>query len=85
MLGLAVVVCATAVWLATGASRGWTKTSVPVRTLDEVTGLEAIHYQPRFVPGLDFLGTAALAGAALAGCSFFFNHRKHPPTEAQSS
>ena len=51
-------------WLATGANRGWTKTSVPVKTLDEVAGIEGISYQKKFLPGVDFLG-AAFGGAAL--------------------
>ena len=34
-----VLLAAGATWLATGANRGWTKTSVPVKTLDEVTGI----------------------------------------------
>jgi len=67
LFGAAVVV-----WAATGANRGWTKTSVPVKTLDEITGIEGISYQKKFLPGVDFLG-AGLGGAALlAGASLFF-------------
>lgn len=72
ILALGVALGVLAVWLATGANRGWTKTSVPVKTLDEVTGIEGISYQKKFLPGVDFLG-AGLGGAALlAGASFFF-------------
>lgn len=63
-------------WGAAGANRGWTKTIVPVKKLDEVTGIEGIEYQKRFVPGLDFLGTAALGAGVLAGASFLFPKRK---------
>ena len=59
-------------WAAAGANRGWTKTSVPRKMLDAVTGIEGVSYEKRFVPGVDFLG-AALAGAGiLAGASFLF-------------
>jgi hypothetical protein len=71
-LALVVVLAAAVTWAATGANRGWTKTSVPVKTLDEVTGIEGITYQKKFLPGVDFLG-AALAGAVLlGGTSLFF-------------
>jgi hypothetical protein len=59
-------------WAAAGANRGWTKTSVPRTIVDQVTGIEGVSYEKRFVPGVDFLG-AALAGAGiLAGASFLF-------------
>jgi len=59
-------------WLATGANRGWTKTSVMVKTPDPVTGIDGITYQKQFLPGVDILA-AALGGAALlVGASFFF-------------
>ncbi len=67
-----LALAASLVWLAAGASRGWTKTSVPVKSVDEVTGLEGITYERRFVPGLDFLGGAWLGAGALAGASLMF-------------
>ena len=72
ILALLVVLTAGATWLATGANRGWTKTSVPVKTLDEVTGIEGITYQKKFLPGVDFLGAAFGGAALLAGASLFF-------------
>lgn len=51
-------------WIGLGADRGWTKTSVSRKTIDEVTGIEGISYEKRFVPGLDFPG-AGLGGSAL--------------------
>jgi len=77
IIALLVVLVAVAVWLATGANRGWTKTSVPVKTLDEVTGIEGISYQKKFLPGVDFpvlLSAAARCSPALR--SFFANHKK---------
>lgn len=76
ILALLVVLSAAATWLLTGANRGWTKTSVPVKTLDTVTGIEGITYRPQFLPGVDFLG-AALGGAALLfTASLFFRKPK---------
>lgn len=78
ILALSVAVAAGVTWLATGASRGWTHTSAPVKTLDEVTGLEGITYQRRLVPGLDFLGGALLGAGALAGLSLMFHKQTKP-------
>ena len=72
LLAAMVILAAVITWAATGASRGWTKTSVPVKTLDPVTGIEGITYQPKFIAGVDFLGAAFGGAALLAGASFFF-------------
>ena len=75
ILALLLALAAAATWLATGGNRGWTKTSVPKTTVDEVTGLEAVSYERHFVAGLDFLGAAQLGASLLAGSSFLF-HKK---------
>ena len=75
-MSLLLVLAAGLTWLATGANRGWTKTSVPVKTLDEVAGIEGISYQKKFVPGVDFLGAAFGGAALLAGASFLFRKPK---------
>lgn len=69
LLAFCLLLVAAGLWLATGANRGWTKTSVPVKTLDNVTGIEGITYEKRFVPGVDFLGAALVGSAILAGAS----------------
>jgi hypothetical protein len=82
ILAMLVVLAAGIIWLATGANRGWTKTSVPVKTLDEVTGIEGITYQKKFLPGVDFLGAAFGGAAVIAGASFFFRKpNKNQPTQ----
>jgi hypothetical protein len=63
-------------WLASGANRGWTKTSVPVKQTDEVTGITVDVYQKQFVPGIDFLGAAFLGSAILAGVSLLIRSRQ---------
>ena len=76
ILALVLALAAAGTWLATGGNRGWTKTSVPKTTVDEVTGLEGISYVRRFVPGLDFLGAALLGASLLAGGSFLFRNKQ---------
>ena len=76
ILALVLVLATGVIWLATGANQGWTRTSVPVKTLDEVTGIEGISYRKQFVPGLDFLGGALLTAGLLAGAAFLFPNPK---------
>jgi hypothetical protein len=84
LLALIVVLAAGTTWVVTGANRGWTKTSVAVKTLDDVTGIEGITYQKKFLPGVDFLA-AALAGAAgLAGASLLFR-KTNKTTESSTN
>ena len=76
---LGLLAAGVAGWWVAGANRGWTKTSVPVKTTDEVTGLEGIAYQKRFLPGVDFLAVVVGAAGALAGVSFLsWRKPKHP-------
>jgi hypothetical protein len=73
-LALLVLLAALAVWAATGANRGWTKTTVPVKKTDEVTGISVDDYQKRFVPGVDFLAAALLGSVILGGASFLLRN-----------
>ena len=77
IIALLLVVAAIAFWAGTGANRGWTKTSVPVKTLDEVTGIEGITYKKQFVPGVDFLGAWLLGAIVLTGVSFLFRTKSN--------
>lgn len=83
LLAALVILAAAITWAATGANRGWTKTSVPVKTLDPVTQIEAINYQPKFLPGVDFLGGAFIGAVVLAGASLFFRKSKTNQTNQQ--
>jgi hypothetical protein len=76
ILALVLPLLASLYWLGAGAHRGWTQTSVAVKSVDEVTGIEGIRYEPRFVPGLDFLAGGLLGAVLLAGSSFCFSKRK---------
>ena len=83
LIALVVALGALVVWLATGANRGWTKTSREVKTVDEVTGIEGISYDKKFSPGVDFLFGAWVAGAVLACSALLF--RKKPQLNPQPS
>lgn len=78
-MALALLAGALVCWLGTGANRGWTQTSVVVKQPDPVTGLDRIvGFEPRFLPGVDFLGVAALSAGFLAGASFLFRPKRAP-------
>ena len=76
ILALLVVLGGVITWLAIGANRGWTKTSKPNGTVDEVTGIVDQTPVKSFQPGVDFLGAAFGGAALLAGASLFFRKPK---------
>lgn len=71
-----IAVGAVIYWAAEGANRGWTKTSVPRKVPDPVTGIEGVAYDKHFVPGVDFLATALFGAGVLTGASFFFRTKQ---------
>jgi len=77
MLAWIVFLAGVLTWLVTGANLGWTKTSVPKKTVDTVTGIEGITWESRFVPGIDFLGASLLVSGLLAGASFLIRRKPH--------
>jgi len=81
ILAVLVLLAAGTTWLVTGANRGWTKTSVAVKTLDPVTEIEGITYQKKFLPGVDFLGVAGTVAVVLAGTSLIFRKPTTKQTE----
>ena len=76
ILAAVLAIVAITGWLVTGANTGWTKTSVPVKRTDEITGITVDEYQKRFVPGLEILGVGLVLAACLAGGSFLFRATK---------
>ena len=62
-------------WAAKGAHRGWSQNQVPVKQTDEITGIEFVTYEKRFVPGLEFLAAGTGIAAGLFVVSFFVQRR----------
>ena len=75
IIAAVLMVGAVLFWAATGANQGWTKTRVPQKVVDEVTGLEGVHWQDKFVPGVDFLAMAALGAGILGVISLFVRNK----------
>lgn len=59
-----------AFWAAAGWNRGWTKTSIPVKRLDEVTGIEFVTYQDHFAPGVELLSLGLFVSVAIFAATF---------------
>ncbi len=72
LLALATI----AFWAMKGAHRGWSQDRVPVKQIDEVTGLEHITYEDRYVPGVEVLGAGVGLAALLAAVSLFLPKTK---------
>lgn len=75
-VALVMAVGVVAFWFFTGASRGWTKTSVAHKEKDPVTEIEVDRYEKKFVPGVDFLAGGLVAAALAGGSSFLFRKGK---------
>jgi hypothetical protein len=81
IVALLVAVSGIALWAAKGANRGWTKTQVQVKTVDEVTGLDDIKWKDEFLPGVDFVGGALLGAGILAGVSLLIRNKPKTKNE----
>lgn len=62
-------------WWHAGSNKGWTKTSVQVWKIDEVTEISYPEAEERFVPGVDFLAGAIGVSVLLAGAGFLIRKR----------
>lgn len=71
-----VLVAAFVSWKSLGAHTGFTKNSVFVEKVDEVTGIVYQEPEDRFVPGLDFLATGAVAAGALGVIGLVIRSRR---------
>ena len=77
LVAAAVLLGGFSCWFLLGAHRGWTKNQVPVQHTDEITSIQYVTYEQRFVPGLDFLLASIGLAGGLSAVSFFFN--RNPP------
>ena len=76
VVALVVALATVAVWLATGAHRGWTRTTETVMEVEPITGLEHPVETKKFVMGVELLGAGLGLAAALAGGSFLFKSKQ---------
>ena len=81
-LGLAVVVLAG--WLALGANRGWTKTTVTRWQKDPVTEIDGPVVEKKFVPGVDLLAVCLTGALALFIASLFVSKTKNKRVASSS-
>ena len=81
-LGLAAV--SVAGWLALGANRGWTKTSVTRWQKDPVTEIEGPIVEKQFVPGIDLLAVCLAGTLALFIVSLFMPKTKNKSDSSSS-
>ena len=70
IISLDVAAIGVILWLALGANRGWTKTSVTHWQKDPVTDIDGPVIEKRFVPGIELLAAWLAANAVLFGVSF---------------
>lgn len=67
-------------WAAKGAHTGWSMNQVPVKQTDEITGIEFVTYDQRFVPGIEFLGGGVGFATGLFVVSLLFKRKSTQPT-----
>lgn len=77
VMALLLTLITLSMWLFGGGNRGWTKTSVMLKTTDPVTTLDVIKWKQRFIPGLDFLVGGVSVGLILLGASYGFSRPRH--------
>jgi hypothetical protein len=85
LFALAVLIAALGYWLATGANRGWNKNKIPVKTVDDVTGIESVTYEKKFIPGVEFLALAGAASVLCVGISFLFRTKRLAQTSNEQT
>lgn len=67
-------------WAAKGAHTGWSQNQVPVKQTDEITGIQFVTYEKRFVPGVEFLAAGTGLAAGLLLLSFLVQRNKLNPS-----
>ena len=83
-LALGLAADAMAGWLALGANRGWTKTSVTRWQKDPVTEIDGPVIEKKFVPGLDLLAVCLVGALALFAGSLFVSRTKNKTVTSSS-
>lgn len=65
LMGVLIALGVCGWWASKGAHVGWTKTSVAVEKIDEITEIPYVEYEDRLVPGVEFPAGAVVVGGAL--------------------
>ncbi|MGL5020035.1 MAG: hypothetical protein ACRDBP_18010 [Luteolibacter sp.] len=76
VLGLFVIIAGASWWALKGAHTGWTKTSVAIEKIDEITEIPYVEYEKRLVPGIEFPIAFAGVGAALLALGWWRNCKR---------
>ena len=71
-------------WLALGAHRGWTKTTVTRWQRDPVTEIDGPVVEKKFVPGVDLLAVGLVGALALFISSLCVSRTKNKPVTSPS-
>ena len=78
VLAAALAVGAVGVWLATGAHRGWTRTSEVEMRRDEITGIDYPVRREKFTAGIEIPVAALVGAAALSVIARVLRPRERP-------
>jgi hypothetical protein len=75
LAGLLVMFAGCSWWALNGANTGWTKTSVAIEKIDEITEIPYVEYEKRFVPGIEFPFGFIGCGFSLMGIGWWLNRK----------
>ena len=78
VLAVALAVGGVGVWLATGAHRGWTRTSEVEMRRDEITGINYPVRREKFTAGIEIPVAALVGAAALSVIARVLRPRERP-------
>lgn len=70
MLGGFLALFCFAFWAAAGWNRGWTKTQIPIKQVDDITGIEFVTYKDHFMPGVELLALGVFFSLTLVAITF---------------
>ena len=76
LLGLFVILAGVSWWALKGAHTGWTKTSVAIEKIDEITEIPYVEYEKRLVPGIEFPTAFTGVGVALMGLGWWMGRKR---------
>jgi hypothetical protein len=69
--GVFIALAVSVYWGLSGANTGFYKDSVEIKKTDEITGIDYVEYEDRFIPGIEFLIAGTGLGLVLIAVTFF--------------